>query len=291
MKITKREMMLLFVLGTVAILFIGLNYLVMPLYNSNKTLQDNLGLLNDQLLTLQIGQQSAGTIDAQIEKEAGLTAEKSAPFAQSIRPEQVSYWLNQILKADNLRMDAIEFTDVVTAVPNYENDRSAPPESTEDLPIQNTADIINGKQAAATPPPASATDAAAQPSAAATDTAAADAAAAAAAAAQAAAGQTAAPPETYCTQVVLNATGTYADIKRFMGSLYAADRPLTVDSLTISDYDAGGKMAVIVIRFFSAPLPDSVGEESYSFPAPAGQGALMQENIAPEPSPTATEAP
>jgi hypothetical protein len=274
MKLTKREMMLLFVLGTVAIVFIGVNYLVMPLYNTNKELNDTLSGLNDQLLTLQNDQRIAGTIDAQIQKEMDKTAGLSEPFAQSIRHEQVSYWLNALLKANNLALHSVEFTDIVSAAPNFDTDTSIPPAQKLILPIQNTADIASGKQQAQPSP----SDAAAQNTA---DAAPADNAQTAA---------PAAPPETYCTQVILNATGSYANISKFLDALYAGGRSLTVDSLLIGDYQDGGKMLVIVIRFFGAPLPDGAEEKSYDFPVPAGQGSLMQENTAPEPTPTPTES-
>lgn len=283
MKLTKREIMLLFVLGTVAVVFIGVNYLILPLYNSNQGLRDNLAALNDQLLTLGTDQQITGSIDGQIEKEMEKTTELSAPFAQSIRPEQVAYWLNSLLKANHMELNAIEFTDVVSAAPNFANDQPVPPSDKLELPIQNTADMVSGKQAAAADATAAlpAEQPAAQPSAQPSGT---------AADGQAQAGATAedasASPETYCTQAILNATGSYADISRFMEALYAGGRPLTVDSLTISDYQNGGKMAVIAIRFFSAPLPEGVQGGAYSFPAPAGNGPLMRENTPAEPTPT-----
>lgn len=283
MKLTKREMMLLFVLGTVAIVFIGVNYLVMPLFTSNKELNDTLSGLNDQLMTLQINQQTAGTIDAQIQKEMDTTTELSAPFAQSIRHEQVSYWLNALLKANNLTMNSIEFTDIISAAPNFDSDKPASSLQKLDLPIQNTADIASGKQTAQ--PSETPTDAATQNT---TDTAADT--TQTATTAQADTTQTAAPPETYCTQVILNATGSYANISKLMDALYAGGRMLTVDSFSIGDYQDGGKMLVIAVRFYGAPLPDGVEGQSYDFPAPAGQGSLMQENTAPEPSPSPTES-
>ncbi len=273
MKLTKREVMLLFLLGTVAIVFIGLNYLIMPLYNSNQDMKDTLSILNDQLITMQTDQQITGTIDTQIEAATKETEEASEPFVYSIRPEQLTYWLNSLLQANNMEMNAIEFTDIASAAPNFETDREAPSGSNLELPIQNMADIVNGESAAAVQ------ESSAQP----TDAAADGEGTAAQEETDGAASDTvAAPPETYCTQVILNATGSYEDISKFMNALYADGRALAVDSLTITDYQEGGQMAAVAIRFFGAPLPNDLEEESYSFPAPAGQSSLMQENPAPE---------
>ncbi len=274
MKLSKREMMLLFVLGAVAIVFIGVNYLVMPLFTTNKELNETLSGLNDQLLTLQTDQQTAGAIDGQIQKEMDKTTALSAPFSQSIRREQVSHWLNSLLNANNLNMYSIDFTDVVSAAPSYDTDRSVPPDGNIDLPIQNAADIAGGK----TEPQPTETPA--------------DAAASGDAPAAAAEGaQTAAPPETYCTQVVLNATGSYADIVKLMDAIYADGRSLVVDGLSINDYKDGDMIAMVSMRFFGAPLPDGVEDQSYAFPAPAGQGSLMKENTAPQPSPAESQEP
>jgi hypothetical protein len=96
------------------------------------------------------------------------------------------------------------------------------------------------------------------------------------------------PPETYCTQVILNATGSYENISKFMNALYADGRSLTVDNLGINEYQNGEKIAMVSIRIFSAPFLDNVREESYSFPAPAGQAALMPDTT--EEVPEATDA-
>lgn len=273
MKLTKREVMLLFVLGTVAILFVGINYLFMPLYSSNAELKNTLATLQDQVATLQVDQQITGSIDGQIEEELAKTEALSEPFASSIRPEQISYWLNSLLLKNSLKMDSIEFTDIASAAPNFDADRTVPPSEKLDLPIQNTADIVNGEQAAAADATQTA-DAAGTGGETAADT------------TQTGAADTAAAPETYCTQVILNATGSYTDIKNFMTALYSGQRALTVDTLTLSDYEMGGKMAVVSMRFFGAPLTQDIQGETYDFPAPSGQNALMQENEAPTSEPT-----
>lgn len=271
MKLTTREIILLFLLGAVGIILIGVYLLILPLNNSNQGMKETLSILNDQLITVQTDQQITGTADTQIEEELLKTDEAIGPFLYSVRPEQLTYWLDGLLTANNMEMNAIEFTDIASAAPDFEMDRPTPPAGNLELPIENTTNIINGESA---PAPQESPD---QPTDAAADT--------ADAAAQTETDGTAAAPETYCTQVILNATGSYEDISKFMNALYADGRALTVDSLTISDYQEGGKMAAVAIRFFGAPLPDDAQEKAYSFPAPAGQSTLMEETETPEVTP------
>jgi hypothetical protein len=265
MKQTTREIVLLFLLGAVGIILIGVYLLILPLNNSNLELKETLSILNDQLITVQTDQQITGTADTQIEEEILKTDESIGPFLYSVRPEQLTYWLDGLLTANNMEMNAIEFTDIASAAPDFEMDRPTPPAGNLELPIENTTNVMNGENA---PAPQ---ESPAQP----TDD----------AAAQTETDGTAAAPETYCTQVILNATGSYEDISNFMNALYADGRALTVDSLTITDYQEGGKMAAIAIRFFGAPLPDDAQEKAYSFPVPAGQSTLMEENETPEVTP------
>ncbi len=285
MKLTRREVTLLFLLAVVALAYFGINYLIMPQYRSNLEKQQIVAQLNDQLTNLNIDGQV--DLDALMKEAKAKSAEVGKSFSFSIDPEQIDYWVDTLLTQNALSKVSSAYTDMTPSNPDFTEDIALPQSSGEPgMALQNAANIINGVNAASP----SAGDASSP-----TDTqgavssvtaengnnSAAD--ANVAEAQQPAAGL-------YCTQLVLNAAGSYDNISKFMDALYASGRSLVVDGFTISDNLIGteGKLAVITVRFFGAPMLDEGGVQAYDFPAPQGRPALMTEPPAPTPTPSPT---
>lgn len=290
MKLTKREVTLLFLLAVVAMVYFGINYLILPEYKINLEKQNSIASLNDQLINLNINGKT--DLDALMNEAKVKSADLSKPFSSSIDPEQIDYWINTLLKQNGLTKISSAYMDLTPANPDFITD-TALADSDAELPlaIQNAVNTITGvsnagTSAAASAAPAPASGASAQTSENINGTA-----------------ETAntnseniEPPVSglYCTQLVLNAVGSYDNISKFMDALYAGGRSFVVDSFTVSDNPnstAGGKLAVVTIRFFGAPLVDESTAQAYDFPTPQGQSSLMNETPAPTPTPSASPSP
>ena len=283
MKLTKREVTLLFLLGVAALLYFGINYLILPQYNTNLDKQGTITSLNDQVTGLNLDTSTAGSINAQIDQAKAKSADLTKPFMSSFDREQVDYWLDTVIKQNGLAKYSIEFSDLTVTGTDFNAEKTLPDNQKVQVPLQNTVNTITGTPTASpssspnlTPSPLpsaspAATDAGSAP----------------------ASGGSAQPagPEMYSLQVVLNATGNYDNITRFLDALYASGRSLSVDGLTINDFEGGGKMAVVTMRFFGVPLLDQNGVSSYNFPTPVGQKSLMTDAPAPSASASASASP
>ena len=285
MKLTKREVTLLFLLAVVAIVYIGINYLILPEYKTNLEKQNFIASLNDQLINLNINGKT--DLDALMNEAQTKSADLSKPFSYSIEPEQIDYWINTLLKQNGLTKTFSAYMDLTPANPDFIAD-TALADSDAELPlaIQNAVNTINGASntAAASNPDESAADVSAQTSENIND----------AAGTENESSENMPVPGLYCTQLVLNAVGSYDNISKFMDALYADGRSLVVDGFTVSDnpdITVGGKLAVVTIRFLGAPLVDESAAQAYDFPSPEGQSSLMKETPAPTPAPSASPSP
>ncbi len=280
MKLTRREVTLLFLLGIVALIYFSVTYLILPQYQSYTDKQVQLDTLSAQLAA-----QGANTssLDTQISQAKAKSEELSKPFAQSIDREQLEYWVDTLLGQNGLTKISTSYSNLTPAYPDYgtgtAGQAGAQPTG---LTLQEAANAANGIQ---TPAPSDSAAASAQP--AASD---------AANPQNAAQALNASPspeatqkPGLDCEQLTLTASGSYEGISKFMDALYASGRALTVDAFGISSDSTGAKTLAITVRFYSAPLL-SGSAESYSFPSPAGQSVLMTAAPAPTPTPAASES-
>lgn len=259
MKLTKREITLLFVLAAVFIAFIGVRFFLLPEYQLYKEKLLTTTELTAQLDSAQTDNGQKDTTADQLTVEKENYTELSKPFESSIEQEQVVYWLSGLLKSNNLTVYSTEFTNDSSTVVGFDAERTVPVQDQTQLPIQNAVNSIIGavEETAETTQETAASSVG----------------------------------EVYCTQIILNATGSYQDIVKFMDELYASDRSVIVDSLSIGDYEKGGKMAVAVIRFIGVPLLDDSRIQIVQLPEPEGKDMLMAENAAPVPTPSASDEP
>jgi hypothetical protein len=285
MKLTKREVTLLFLLAIVALVYFGVTYLIMPQYQTYMDKQGQLDTLNGQLDTL--NSNTTGTLDTQISQAKAKSEELSKPFAQSIDAEQLEYWVGTLLKQNGLTKMSTTYSDLTPSYPDYSKETATTGGTQKTgTTLQNTVNAANGVQTPSpSASPSAAPSASAQPS------------ASGAANAQNAALQSlnaspsspaAEKPGLNCEQLTLTASGSYDGIAKFMDALYASGRTFTVESFAIVNDTTGNKTLSLTVQFYSVPLI-SGSAQAYSFPSPAGQNALM--NAAPVATPTPVASP
>jgi hypothetical protein len=288
MKLTKREVTLLFLLAVVAMAYFAISFLILPQFKNNLDKANTIISLNDQLAALKIEDQTDGNVDILIEKENERYAELSKPFLESFDREQIDYWLNSLINENNLKKYSISYSDITSSGTNFDAERVLPDSKKIQLPLQNAVDTITGVPTAAPQPSSDQKPAAFSLPAQQTGEAAAGENNAAAASQ---AGQQTAAVQMYSMQAELNITGSYNDISKFMDALYSSGRMLAVNGFNINDFEGGGRTAVVSIRFFSVPLLDGQNIQAYDFPVPSGRDTLMAENAPTEPSPSPSASP
>ncbi|MEI6101214.1 MAG: hypothetical protein WCP73_05175, partial [Eubacteriales bacterium] len=90
MKLTRREITLLFLLMIVALVYFSVTYLILPQIQTYTDKQAQLETLNGQMDVL--SGNASTNLDVQIKQAKAKSEELSKPFAQSIDPEQLDYW-------------------------------------------------------------------------------------------------------------------------------------------------------------------------------------------------------
>lgn len=272
MKMTRREATLLFLLAVVALVYVSVTYLILPLNQTITDKQAQLATLDGQLTIL--GGNAGANMDTQIGQTKTKFDELSKPFAQSIDPEQLEYWVGTLLTQNGLTKLSTAYTNMTPAYPDYTKEATPGGAQPTGVTLQNTANAANGiptptptPSPSATPSPSpqpSGTENINEPSSGADQ-----------------------KPGLDCQQLTLTAAGTYDGISKFMDALYASGRALTVESFAVTPDTTGGETLAVTIRFYGVPLL-SGSAQAYSFPSPAGQSALMSPAPTPTPAPSAS---
>ena len=250
MKLTKREITLLFLLAAVFIAFIGIRFFILPEYQSYRDKLLSAADLTAQLGTAKANNGQKDTAAAQLTAEKEKYAELSKPFGNSIDQEQVYYWLSGLLKQNNLSIYSTEFENSGTTVVDFNTEKAQAPEQQAQTALQAAADAIRGLQDAGQVAQQEQT------------------------AQNSSTGQ-----EALCTQITLGFTGSYSDTERFFDALYSGGRSLVVTNISIGEgEDKNSKMVIMTIQFLGVPLLDETKTENLDLPQPQGREELMAQN-------------
>ena len=252
MRLSKREMVLLIILGVVLIVVLGVNFLIVPMQQSLLDLRSLISQKQDELVSARADTETSSALLQSIDEEYARTKELQKPYENSLRQEEIDLWLNNMLAYYNLEVANMDLSDIGTATADFSGTDAAAQEGQESLPIQDAADIVNGAA-----PPAQAQPSA-QPSAQASAQESGD---PYAQAATATATASAAPSEQaslYQLNAIVNCTGSFDDIIAFANGLYESGRALRITSLSTQEAGEDGRMpAVVTIEFYGIPAVGS----------------------------------
>lgn len=221
MKLSQREAVLLFVLGIIVVVFVGLNFLIKPIITSNKAKQNSYDDLNISLTQIQSDIRLLGTIDQQITQQYSNALSAALPFSQSIEQYDIDRFITNLIQKNNIIQNSIKISEIEISNADYYSEKVSDKKSSTEIPIEQSARIINGvKSTSAT-----------------TNTSSAD-----------------GTNLMYCAKVNLVVSGKHSKIISFLEDLYKDDRALIIDNITIStSTESSMEKASITIRFFKAP--------------------------------------
>ncbi|MEG1990794.1 MAG: hypothetical protein RR351_01785 [Christensenella sp.] len=246
MRLSKREVTLLIVLGMVAILVLGINFLVLPLSKEFKAANMAMTQKKDEMITAKSDIDTAGAMGVALDNAYQQTKKLTEPYNNSMKQEEIDIWLNELLAQNNLAVQNMDISDLEIAVTDF---KIAAISDVESLPIQDAADVVNGT--APTPAPTTAPTGDGEQGDAVDE-------------------DMAAVPEQapivndlqtalYQINVIINCTGSTEDIIAFSNSLYASGRALRLTSFTTQQAKEDGSVpAVITIAFYGIPPVDDV---------------------------------
>ncbi|MEA5002014.1 MAG: hypothetical protein VB081_00730 [Christensenella sp.] len=246
MRLSKREMVLLIILGIVLIGVLGINFLIVPM---QKSLQADASLLmqkQDELVNVESDTKTSSALMADIDEAYARAQELQKPYENSLRQEEIDLWLNNMLAYNNLEVQNMDISDVGVSTADFS---ATPTDEQQALPIQDAADIVNGTMQSS-----------AQPSAQPSDEASATASAEAGASPSPSAAATESAPALYQLSAVINCVGSFDDLIALCNGLYESGRALRITTLTTQEAGEDGRMpAVITIEFYGIPAVDAIG--------------------------------
>lgn len=221
MKLSQREAVLLFVLGIIVVVFVGLNFLIKPAIVRNMEKRSSYDELNSSLTQIQTDIKLLGTIDQQITQQYSnaLTAAKS--FSLSIEQYQIDRFIANLIEKNNIVQKSIKISEMGISNADYYSEKISDETSDTEIPIEQSANIINGSKQTATTIETSDTDG---------------------------------TNLMYCTTVNLVVSGKHSKILSFIDDLYKDGRAVIIDELNIStSTDSSTEKVSLTIRFFKAP--------------------------------------
>ncbi len=221
MKLSQREAVLLFVLGIIVVVFVGLNFLIKPAIVQNMEKRSSYDELNSSLTQIQTDIKLLGTIDQKIAQQYSnaLTAAKS--FSLSIEQYQIDRFIANLIEKNNIVQKSIKISEMGISNADYYSERISDETSDTEIPIEQSANIINGSKQTATTIETSDTDG---------------------------------TNLMYCTTVNLVVSGKHSKILSFIDDLYKDGRAIIIDELNIStSTDSSTEKVSLTIRFFKAP--------------------------------------
>lgn len=247
MRLSKRETILLIVLGIVVILVVGINFLILPMIKDVQAAQAELQQKSDEEMTAQADTALASEISKAIEDAYAQTEELKKPYDNSMNQEEIDLWLNNLLAKNSLEVQNMDISDMSAAATDI-SVATADQENT--LPIQNAADIVNGKaQPSAEPSAQPSVEASAQPSAQATVS---------AEPTQAVQGA----DSLYQIDAIINCSGSFDNIIAFANDLYASGRALRITNLQTQEAgETGQTPAVFTIEFYGIPAVGDAAQQ------------------------------
>ncbi|MEG2575208.1 MAG: hypothetical protein RSA41_04160, partial [Christensenella sp.] len=95
MRLSKREVTLLIVLGMVAILVLGINFLVLPLSKEFKAANMAMTQKKDEMITAKSDIDTAGAMGVALDNAYKQTKKLTEPYNNSMKQEEIDIWLNE----------------------------------------------------------------------------------------------------------------------------------------------------------------------------------------------------
>jgi hypothetical protein len=222
MKLSQREAVLLFVLGIIVIIFVGLNFLIKPAIAQNIEKQSSY----DEFKFIPYSDSDRYKI-AWDNRSADYTAifkcdTAAQPFSLSIKQYEIDRFITKLVKENNIVKKSIKISEVEISNADYNSVKVSGDTGDTEIPIEQSAEIINGSKSTN-----STTD------------------------------ETLDTDGTnlmYCTTVNLVVSGKHSKILSFIDDLYKDGRAIIIDELSIStSTDSSNEKASLTIRFFKAP--------------------------------------
>ncbi|MEL7569344.1 MAG: hypothetical protein AAGU14_02150 [Eubacteriaceae bacterium] len=221
MKISQREAVLLFVLGIIVVIFVGLNFLIKPAIAHNAQKRNSYDELNVSYTQLQTDIKLLGTIDQQITQQYSNAILAASPFALSIEQYEIDRFITNLVKKNNIKQTSIKISEVGVSNADYYSEIVSDKKTDTQIPIEQSAEIINGvkSQNTITNTPS-----------------------------------TGGTNLMYCATINLVVSGKHSNILSFLDDLYKDGRAFVLDDVSIStSTESSTEKASLTIRFFKAP--------------------------------------
>ncbi|NMC56383.1 MAG: hypothetical protein GYA50_04090 [Eubacteriaceae bacterium] len=221
MKLSQREAVLLFVLGIIVVIFVGLNFLIKPIISSNKEKQNTYDELNVSYTQMQSDIKLLGTIDQQIAQQYSNATAAALPFSLSIEQYDIDRFIANLVKENNLVQTSVKISEVGVSNADYYSEMVKDEKADTQIPIEQSAEIINGAKSASTNTNKVSTDG---------------------------------TNLMYCTTINLVVSGSHNNILSFADDLKKDGRAYVIDEVSIStSTESSTEKASFTIRFFKAP--------------------------------------
>ncbi|GEM_PF-5282263 len=221
MKISQREAVLLFVLGIIVVIFVGLNFLIKPAIANNAQKRNSYDELNVSYTQMQTDIKLLGTIDQQITQQYSNAILAASPFALSIEQYEIDRFITNLVKKNNIKQTSIKISEVGVSNADYYSEIVSDKKTDTQIPIEQSAEIINGvkSQNTITNTPS-----------------------------------TGGTNLMYCATINLVISGKHSNILSFLDDLYKDGRAFVLDDVSIStSTESSTEKASLTIRFFKAP--------------------------------------
>ncbi|MEF9990002.1 MAG: hypothetical protein RR716_05780 [Christensenellaceae bacterium] len=254
MTLSKREIVLVFVLVIVAIFALGFYFVVMPTMNHMNETAQALEDLKNNVMVSEVEAQQAASMQEQLDAKNKEAEAAGTAFFDPLHQEQAEYWFGELADKSNLKVQSISLSPVQETQAAYAPEQNGMP-ITDPAAMPSTMPI----DPAAMPSTAPMADIASVPSAAPADV---------------SAEAIAAGNKTNAIFVSAVVYGEYAQIQGFLQSVYENPYAVVIDNIVISQAQDGGYAMNITLHVFGIsklkPAP------AHEFSQPSGQSVLMK---------------
>ncbi len=221
MKLSQREAVLLFVLGIIVVIFVGLNFLIKPAIAHNAQKRNSYDELNVSYTQMQADIKLLGTIDQQITQQYSNAIAAAYPLSLSIEQYEIDRYITNLVKKNNIKQTSIKISVIGISNADYYSEIVTDEKTDTQIPIEQSAQIINGEKSASSntqTPSVNGTNL------------------------------------MYCTTINLVVSGKHNNILSFLDDLYKDGRAFVFDNVSIlTSTESSTEKASLTIRFFKAP--------------------------------------
>lgn len=243
MNLSIREKVLITLLAVIAILFGGIQFLVMPAVQGANAQDVKLEDTRLQYINAQEIMNNIDSYDKGLEKAKINAASASAAFFPSLDSELLNVWAEGIVVKCGLKTNSIQITDPKLLPVTLPKQSPSP----LDYPIGEKADQIIQKSTSSASPSSAA--------------------------------QNAKPGTTVVimSQITVKVKGSFQNIQSFLNSVSGCGKTATVSAMEIGGYDVSGYSAVITVDCYAVKkIDDNDQTLNWNQGSPAGQDNVMK---------------